>query len=80
MANNVKTIQQPGQTVSVDKVESKTPGFIAQLKGLLIQKRYQYVTVFIDQYSRLSYIHLQKAITSEEMVQAKKAFKRYVEE
>ena len=73
-------IKQPGQTVSINQWESKIPGLIAQLKGLLTQKRYQYATILVDQYPRLSYVHLQKMIMSEEMVQAKKAFKRYVEE
>ena len=40
VASNIKVIQQPGQTVSVDQLESKTPGFIAELKGLLAQERY----------------------------------------
>ena len=30
VTNNTKVITQPGQTVSVDQLESKTPGFIAQ--------------------------------------------------
>ena len=34
------------------------------------------MSVFINQYSRLSYIHLQMVITSEETVQAKEAFER----
>ena len=73
--SNIKMIKQPGQTFSIDQLESKTLGFIAQLKGLQTQKRYQYATIFIDQYSRLSYVHLENAITSEETVQAKKALK-----
>ena len=42
---------EPGKIVSVDQLESPTPGFIAQLKGTLTKQRYKYATVFVDQYS-----------------------------
>lgn len=32
---NVVKCSEPGQCVSVDKLESRTPGFIAQLEGRL---------------------------------------------
>ena len=54
-----RAVTKPGQIVSVDQLESPTPGFIAQLKGILTKQCYKYATVFVDQYSRLSYIFLQ---------------------
>jgi hypothetical protein len=39
--------------------------------------RYCYVTVFTDHFSDLSYVHLQKTITSAETLEAKDAFKAY---
>ncbi|KAL7575399.1 hypothetical protein ACA910_007307 [Epithemia clementina (nom. ined.)] len=72
-----KPVMAPGQVVSVDQLESTTVGFIAQLKGRLTHQRYKYATVFVDQFSRYSYVYLQKRITSEETVQAKKAFERH---
>ena len=71
---------EPDQIVSVDQLESPTPGFIAQLKGTLTKQRYKYATVFMDQYSRLSYVYLQQMITSNGTVQAKIAFERYSQE
>jgi hypothetical protein len=71
-----KAITQPGQCVSVDQLESRTPGFIAQLKGILTTQRYKYATVFVDQFSRFTFVYLQKQITSEETVLAKVAFER----
>ena len=62
------------QVVSVDQLESSTLGFIAQLKGVLITKHYKYATVFVNHFSRLSFIHLQQVLSSEETVQAKHAF------
>ena len=64
----------PGQCVSVDQLVSSSKGFYGQLKGRLTRKRYKYVTLFIDQYSRSSYLHLQSSLTSAETVQSKEAF------
>ena len=71
-----RTATYPGQVVSVNQLESTSPGFIAQLKGTLTQQRYRYATVFVDQFSRYTFIYLQKRITSHETVMAKHAFER----
>ena len=68
-----------GQCISVNQLESLTPGLIAQLKGIPTTKRYKAATVFIDHYSRLLYIHLQSTLSSKDTLQAKKAFERYCE-
>ena len=77
---STKVATRPGQIVSVDKLESNTPGFIAQLKGKLTQQRYHYATVFVDQFSGYSFVCLHRCITSEETVQAKHAFERVAEQ
>ena len=71
-----KTATRPGQIVSVDQLESTTPGLIAQLNGKLTQQRYKYATVFVDQFSGYTFVYLQKRLTNEEMVMAKHAFER----
>ena len=71
-----KTATRPGQIVSVDQLESNTPGLITQLKGKLMQQWYKYTTVFVDQFSGYTFVYLQKLLTSEEMVMAKHAFER----
>ena len=71
---------RPGQVVSVDQLESNTPGFIAQLKGKLTQQRYNYATVFVDQFSGYTFVYFQHRITSEETVQAKHAFESAAEQ
>jgi hypothetical protein len=68
-----------GQCVSVDHLESLTPGLFPQLKGLLMTKRYKVATVFIDHYTCFSYIHLQSKLSSEDTLQAKEAFEWYCE-
>ena len=56
---------QPSQVITVDKMESSTLGFIAQLKGNLTTKRYQYTTTFVDHYSKFGFIYLQKTLSIE---------------
>ena len=74
--NTAKTATYPGQVVSVDQLQSTTPGFIAQLKGALTHQRYRYATVFVDQFSRYTFVYLQKRITRQKTVMAKHAFER----
>ena len=69
-----KMATRPGQIVSVDQLESNTPGLIAQLKGKLTQQRYKYATVFVDQFSGYTFVYLQKRLTSDETVMVKHAF------
>ncbi|KAI2496051.1 hypothetical protein MHU86_18472 [Fragilaria crotonensis] len=68
---------RPGQIVSVDQLVSPTPGLIAQMTGFLTTKRYKYATVYVDQFSRMGYVYLQKTASAEETVDGKKAFERY---
>jgi hypothetical protein len=64
----------PGHMVSVDKLESRVEGFISQLKGTLTRKTYKAATVFVDHFSRMSYVHLQESLTSADTVEAKEAY------
>lgn len=75
----LKTAKKPGDIVSVDQLESSTPGFIGQLKGILTKSKYKAATVFIDHYSDLTYIHLNQSLTGHETVEAKKAFEAYAQ-
>ena len=73
------TATKPGECVSVDQLESTTPGFIAQFKGVLTKDQYRASTVFVDHFSRFIYIHLQRGLTSAETVQAKRAFEAFAQ-
>ena len=68
---------KPGDIVSVDQLVSPTPGLVAQMTGRLTNKRYRYVTVFVDQSSRLGFIHLQASADADETIMAKRAFEEY---
>jgi hypothetical protein len=50
----LRTSTGPGQCVSVDQLESSTPGLIAQMKGWLTKKRYRVATIVVDQFSGLT--------------------------
>lgn len=75
--SGLRTANRPGDIVSVDQLESTTPGFIAHLRGNLTKNRYTAATIYVDHHSRLSYVHLQRALTSAETVEGKIAFENY---
>ena len=70
-------INAPGDCISVDQLESTSPGFIGQMKGALTNKRYKFATVFVDHFSRLSYVHLQQTNSAVETLEAKRAFEKF---
>jgi hypothetical protein len=63
--------------VSVDHLESSAAGFISQLKGKMTRRRYKAATIFVDNFSRMSYVHLQESLTSADTVEAKEAFEAF---
>jgi hypothetical protein len=76
----IKQAKSPGECVSVDQVESRAVGFVAQLKGRFNLGRYKVATIFVDHYSRLGYVHLQKESLSLETLKAKHAWELYARE
>ena len=64
----------PGQIVSIDMMESRLPGFFAQLKGKLTNKRYVASIVFFDHFSKLLHVEHITDMTSESTVKACEAF------
>ena len=67
-------VMQPGQVVLVNQLKSMTPGFVAQLNGQQMTQRYHYATIFVDQFSKLSFVFSQKWLMSAETLLAKQAF------
>jgi len=74
---STRTVTAPGDCVSVDQLESTTPGLVGQLKGTLTNQRYRVMTIFVDHYSDLGYVHAQKSTSAQETVEAKHAFERF---
>ena len=75
--NEIHVARQPGQCVSMDQMQSTTPGFIGQMTGFLTKKRYHYMTIFVDHFSRLTFVYAHQRITAADTVQAKLAFEAY---
>ena len=67
----------PVQCVSMDILDSHKLLFIAHMNGQLTKKRYKYVTVSVDHFSDLKYVHCISEMTSEEIIYANKCFDRY---
>jgi hypothetical protein len=59
----IVVVTGPGDCVSVDQLESSTPGFVAQLKGILTKISYTCATVFVDHFYRLGYVHMKQQLT-----------------
>jgi hypothetical protein len=76
----VKETTFAGECVSIDQSPARAVGFVAQMKGRLTHERYTVATIFVDHYSRLGYVHLQKDASSAETLKAKRAFKLYARE
>jgi hypothetical protein len=58
-------------------MESPVPGLVAHMKGSPTKERYNCATIFVDHYSDVSFVHLQKSLSGEETVEAKEPFERW---
>ncbi|GFH44538.1 hypothetical protein CTEN210_01012 [Chaetoceros tenuissimus] len=70
----IRKATAPGQVVSVDMMESRLPGFIAQLKGKLTKSTYKGAVVFVDHFSKYVHVELIRDFTSKSTVEACEAF------
>ena len=80
MVNYTKPLAptRPGEVVSVDQLQSSVPGLIAQMTGKLTKGRYTCATIYVDQYSRLGYVQIQRTISAEDTMEGKRAFESMV--
>jgi hypothetical protein len=67
----------PGDCISVDQMQSPVPGLIAQNKGSPTRERYMAATIFVDHYSDVTFVHLQKTLNAKDTIEAKEAFERW---
>ena len=68
---------KPRDCVSVDHLVSMTPGLVAQIIGLLTMNRYKHATIYVDQYSRLSFVYLQYTEMAKDILKVKEVFELY---
>ncbi len=76
-SGTIAPVTAPGQCVSVDQLESPVAGFVGQNKGFFFRKRYKVATVFVDHFSRLSYVYLQESTKGVQTLAAKRSFEAY---
>jgi hypothetical protein len=76
-AGTIQPVTSPGQCVSVDQLESQVAGFVGQNKGYFFRKRYKVATIFVDHFSRLSYVYLQESTKGAHTLAAKRSFETY---
>ena len=78
--DEAKRPTKPGECISVDQLISPTPGLIAQMTGRLTTKRYSCATVYVDQYSSLSFVWPQVSTSAEDTIKGKVAFENYAQQ
>jgi hypothetical protein len=67
---------QPGDCVSVDQLESNTPGLVPQTKGALTKSTLQAATLFCDHASRFLHLTCHSSTGALDAISAKCAFER----
>ena len=68
--HHIRKVQNPGQCVSIDQMESSLGGFVAQLKGRLTKRRYIGATVFRDHATGFIHVALMTDFTGQATVDA----------
>ena len=63
-AGNKRSSLSPGDVVSIDQLESSTPGFIGQITGMLTKQMIVGSTIFVDQASDFSYVYHHMSLSS----------------
>ena len=76
----IKTSATPRAVASIDQLESPVPGFILIAKGQPTTCRYRGATIFVDDVSDFSYVHLNCVRTTQETHDAKHAFECVAEQ
>ena len=75
--HKLRRAANPRECVSIDQLESHTPGFLGVLRGFITKKRYTYATVFVDHFSGFTFYYPQCSTNTEETLKAKRAFEAY---
>jgi hypothetical protein len=66
----------PGDCVSVDQLESNTPGLVPQTRGLLTKTTFQAATLFCNHASRFLHLACHSSTGALEAIAAKRTFER----
>ena len=58
----------------MDQLVSPNPGLLSYMTGILATKGYNQATVFVDQFSIYSYMHLQNTASDKDTLEGKHDF------
>ena len=72
-----KKATPPGHFVSCDQLVSRTQGLVGKTSGNMTKNRYWVVTVFVDHFSGLDFVHFQESMPAEETIKAKEACEHF---
>ena len=61
----------------MDQIESPISGLIPVLKENQTGRKFHVATIFVDHYSKLTYVHFTESTTEKKAVEAKHAFEQY---
>ena len=62
--------------IPINQIESPQGKIISVLKGRQTSKKYHVATIFVDNFSKLTYVHFSESTTSNESIEAKHAFEQ----
>ena len=77
--DNVKPTR-PGELVAIDQLESPTPGFIAQMSGILTNSRFVCATIYVDVAKGYGFVWPQSSTSQEETIKGKEVFEQLARE
>ena len=70
--------KKPGSGVSIDQMTTTTPSYVAQMKGIPTKHRYTAATIFVDQTTRYTYVHLQFSTSADDTIEVKRCFEEHM--
>ena len=68
---------KPGISISIDQIESPQGGLISVLKGRQKSRKYHVATIFVDHFSKFTYVQFSESTASKKAVKANNAFENY---
>ena len=75
----LRKVRAPEKVITIGQIESRTPGFLGVLRGVIIKTRYTSATVFVDRFSGFTYVNLQTSTNTDEILKVKSFFQVYAE-
>ena len=76
----IKKSTYAGECMSVNQLISPLPELIGQTTEQLATSRYRVATIFIDHFLNIDYVHIQKATSAKDTLEAKSHFEHFAQD